>query len=52
MNIIICDDCLEDRKTLSELLRDYEKSSKEQFRIAEYDLGTRLCEDKDALLEC
>ena len=25
MNIIICDDCLEDRKTLSELLRDYEK---------------------------
>ena len=28
------------------------KSSKEQFRIAEYDLGTKLCEDKETLSAC
>lgn len=52
MNIIICDDCQKDRTFLNNLLREYEKTSSEQFHISHYDLGTRLCEDKEALDKC
>ena len=52
MNIIICDDCQEDRTFLDSLLREYEKSSTERFNIMEYASGTGLCEDQEALSSC
>ena len=52
MNIIICDDCQEDRTFLGRLLREYEKRSTERFNITEYASGTRLCEAKEALSNC
>ena len=52
MNIIICDDCYEDRTFLNNLLREYEKSSTEHFNITEYASGTGLCKDKEALSNC
>ena len=52
MNIIICDDCYEDRTFLGSLLREYEKSKSETFNITEYASGTRLCEDKETLSNC
>ena len=52
MNIIICDDCQEDRSSLNRLLCEYEKSSSEQFAITEYGSGIKLCEDMDALKNC
>lgn len=52
MNIIICDDCQEDRSFLNRLLCEYEKSSSEQFAIIEYGSGIKLCEDMDALKNC
>lgn len=52
MNIIICDDCYEDRIFLNNLLREYEKSSTEHFNITEYASGTGLCKDKEALSNC
>lgn len=52
MNIIICDDCQEDRKLLHNLLREYEKNSEEKFNITEYELGTELCRDESALQNC
>lgn len=52
MNIIICDDCQKDRVFLSNLLREYERNSGEQFNISEYELGTRLCGDAEALKNC
>jgi len=52
MNIIICDDRIEDRKLLHNLLREYEKNSEEKFNITEYELGTELCRDERALQNC
>ena len=52
MNIIICDDCQEDRVFLNNLLREYEKSSTEQFNITEYASGSGLCEDKAVISNC
>ena len=52
MNIIICDDCYEDRAFLNNLLREYEKSSAEHFNITEYASGTGLCKDKEVLSNC
>ena len=52
MNIIICDDCQEDRVFLNHLLREYEKSSTEQFNIMEYASGIGLCEDKAVISNC
>ena len=52
MNIIICDDCQKDRVFLISLLKEYEKNKSELFNITEYTLGTRLCEDKEALSNC
>lgn len=52
MNIIICDDCQEDRTLLSGLLQEYGKNSDEQFDISEYDLGIKIYEDKEALEKC
>ena len=52
MNIIICDDCYEDRAFLNNLLREYEKSSTEHFNITEYASGIGLCEDQAALSNC
>ena len=49
MNIIICDDCKEDRVFLGRLLREYEKSKSEQFNIMEYASGMRIFEDQDVL---
>ena len=49
MNIIICDDCKEDRIFLGRLLREYEKSKSEQFNIMEYASGMRIFEDQDVL---
>lgn len=52
MNIIICDDCQEDRQLLNNLIREYEKKSREKFKITEYDKGTTLCKDIEALQNC
>ena len=52
MNIIICDDCKEDRVFLGSLLKEYEKSKSETFNIMEYASGIGLCEDQDVLSSC
>lgn len=38
MNIIICDDRIDDRKNLSDLLSDYGEKKNYEFAITEYDL--------------
>ena len=52
MNLIICDDCQEDRQLLNNLIREYEKKSREKFKITEYNKGTTLCKDIEALQNC
>jgi DNA-binding LytR/AlgR family response regulator len=52
MNIIVCDDNEKDRKTLIELLQDYEQSNNQSFNITEYTLGTELCNNIDTLHNC
>ena len=37
MNIIICDDRIDDRKNLSDLLSDYGEKKNYEFAITEYD---------------
>ena len=49
MNIIICDDCQEDRQLLNNLIREYEKKNREKFYITEYDKGSTLCKDAEEL---
>ena len=39
MNIIICDDRIDDRKNLSDLLSDYGEKKNYEFAITEYDSG-------------
>ena len=39
MNIIICDDRIDDRKNLSDLLSDYGEKKNYEFTITEYDSG-------------
>ena len=46
MNIIICDDRIDDRKNLSDLLSDYGEKKNYEFAITEYDSGEQLCEEK------
>ena len=52
MNIIICDDRIDDRKNLSDLLSDYGEKKNYEFTITEYDSGEQLCEDQSALEAC
>lgn len=52
MNIIICDDRIDDRKNLSDLLLDYGEKKNYEFTITEYDSGEQLCEDQSALEVC
>ena len=52
MNIIICDDRIDDRKNLSDLLSDYGEKKNYEFAITEYDSGEQLCEDQSALEAC
>lgn len=49
MQIAICDDCKKDREILKELLKEYERKKKLQFKIKEYDSGIRLCENEREL---
>ena len=49
MNIIICDDRIDDRKNVSDLLSDYGEKKNYEFTITEYDSGEQLCEDQSAL---
>ena len=44
MNIIICDDRIDDRKNLSDLLSDYGEKKNYEFAITEYDSGEQLCD--------
>ena len=46
MNIIICDDRIDDRKNLSDLLSDYGEKKNYEFAITEYDSGEQLCEEQ------
>ena len=39
MNIIICDDRIDDRKNVSDLLSDYGEKKNYEFTITEYDSG-------------
>ena len=48
MNIIICDDRIDDRKNLSDLLSDYGEKKNYEFAITEYDSGEQLCEEQSA----
>ena len=50
MNIIICDDRIDDRKNVSDLLSDYGEKKNYEFAITEYDSGEQLCEEQSALL--
>ena len=52
MNIIICDDRIDDRKNLSDLLSDYGEKKNYEFTITEYDSGEQLCEEQSALESC
>lgn len=52
MNIIICDDRIDDRKNLSDLLSDYGEKKNYEFAITEYDSGEQLCEEQSALEAC
>ena len=52
MNIIICDDRIDDRKNLSDLLSDYGEKKNYEFTITEYDSGEQLCEEQSALEAC
>ena len=52
MNIIICDDRIDDRKNVSDLLSDYGEKKNYEFTITEYDSGEQLCEDQSALEAC
>ena len=52
MNIIICDDRIDDRKNLSDLLSDYGEKKNYEFTITEYESGEQLCEDQSALEAC
>jgi DNA-binding LytR/AlgR family response regulator len=52
MNIIICDDNEKDRKTLIELLQDYEQNNNQSFNITEYTSGTELCNSIDTVHNC
>ena len=45
MNIIICDDRIDDRKNVSDLLSDYGEKKNYEFAITEYDSGEQLCEE-------
>ena len=42
MNIIICDDRIDDRKNLSDLLSDYGEKKNYEFTITEYESGEQL----------
>ena len=52
MNIVICDDCQEDRQLLNNLIHEYGMKSSEKFDITEYDKGTTLCSDAEELRKC
>ena len=52
MNIIICDDRIDDRKNLSDLLSDYGEKKNYEFTITEYESGEQLCEEQSALEAC
>ena len=52
MNIIICDDRIDDRKNVSDLLSDYGEKKNYEFAITEYDSGEQLCEEQSALEAC
>ena len=45
MNIIICDDRIDDRKNLSDLLSDYGEKKNYEFAITEYDSGEQLAKN-------
>lgn len=49
MNIIICDDRIDDRKNLSDLLSDYGEKKNYEFTITGYESGEQLCEEQSAL---
>ena len=52
MNIIICEDRIEDRKNLSALLSDDGEKKNYEFAITESDSGELLCEEQSALEAC
>ena len=52
MNIIICDDRIDDRKNLSDLLSDYGEKKNYEFAITAYESGEQLCEEQSALEAC
>ena len=51
MNIIICDDRIDDRKNVSDLLSDYGEKKNYEFTITEYDSGERS-EERRVGKEC
>ena len=52
MNIIICDDRIDDRNNLSDLLSNYGEKKNYEFTITEYESGEQLCEEQSALEAC
>lgn len=52
MDIILCDDCVKDRKQLYQLLMEYEKGKEESFTITEFSSGKELCLAKKILKKC
>lgn len=52
MQMAICDDSREDRKSLRKLLEAYAAEKQQTFEIAEYSSGIDLCADKDYLQAC
>lgn len=49
MFVAICDDNSKGRAKLKKLLEAYQKKSRQNFQIDEYDSGLKLCEDKEKL---
>lgn len=52
MQMAICDDSREDRKSLRKLLEAYAAEKQQTFEIAEYASGVDLCADKNYLQAC
>ena len=52
MNIIICDDRIDDRKICQICCQTMVKKRIHEFTITEYDSGEQLCEEQSALEAC
>lgn len=51
MRIAVCDDCLEDRQRIKELIEEYAGQKNLEIEVAEYASGIELCSDMECVKE-